>query len=434
MITEGVTGLRVDHPDGLVDPGEYQVRLAQLAPEAWITVEKILEPGEVLPDWPVAGTTGYDAMREVNGVFVDPAGEAEATERYRRLTGDQLTSAEQVERGKRMVVDTLLVAEVDRIAALAPEVEDAAAAVAEVAVAFAVYRSYLPDGVADLDKALVLAEQRRPELAAAFAGLSPRLHDASDELARRFQQLSGATMAKGTEDTAFYRYARFIALNEVGADAGEFGIGLDDFHALQHGTPGAAATVDDVAVHPRHQARRGRPGPAGGAGGGRPGVGTLRRRLPGAIRHPQPALRLLPRPDAGRHRSGRGPGPPARVRGEGDAGSQPGDRLDLGRRSVREHRPGRDRPRVRRRRAPGCLAAGARAGRAARLVECSRPEAGPAHDAGCTGRLPGHRALGGLAGRPRQPSAGRLQSAAGAARVVDDWLPRSTARGRRSSG
>ena len=234
MITEGVTGLRVDHPDGLVDPGEYQQRLARLAPEAWITVEKILEPGEVLPDWPVAGTTGYDAMREVNGVFVDPAGEAEATERYRRLTGDELTSAEHVEQGKRMIVDRLLVAEVERIAALAPDVTDATAAVAEVAVAFAVYRSYLPDGVADLDRALVLAEQRRPELAPAFAALSPRLHDASDELARRFQQLSGATMAKGTEDTAFYRYARFIALNEVGADAGEFGIGPDDFHALQH--------------------------------------------------------------------------------------------------------------------------------------------------------------------------------------------------------
>ncbi len=233
MISEGVAGLRVDHPDGLVDPGEYQERLADLAPDAWITVEKILEPGEQLPDWPVAGTTGYDAMREVNGVFVDVAGEAAATERYQRLTGDLLTSAEQVERGKRMIVEKLLVAEIERIAALAPDVDDAAAAVAEVAVAFAVYRSYLPDGVADLDKALVLAEQRRPELAPAFAALSPRLHDASDELARRFQQLSGATMAKGTEDTAFYRYARFIALNEVGADAGEFGIGLEDFHALQ---------------------------------------------------------------------------------------------------------------------------------------------------------------------------------------------------------
>ncbi len=233
MISEGVAGLRVDHPDGLVDPGEYQERLADLAPDAWITVEKILEPGEQLPDWPVAGTTGYDAMREVNGVFVDVAGEAAATERYQRLTGDLLTSAEQVERGKRMIVEKLLVAEIERIAALAPDVDDAGAAVAEVAVAFAVYRSYLPDGVADLDRALVLAEQRRPELAPALAALSPRLHDASDELARRFQQLSGATMAKGTEDTAFYRYARFIALNEVGADAGEFGIGLEDFHALQ---------------------------------------------------------------------------------------------------------------------------------------------------------------------------------------------------------
>lgn len=234
MITEGVSGLRVDHPDGLVDPGEYQQRLARLAPEAWITVEKILEPGEQLPAWPVAGTTGYDAMREVNGVFVDVAGEAGATERYQRLTGDTLTSAEHVEQGKRMIVDRLLVAEVRRIAALAPDVTDAEAAVAEIAIAFGVYRSYLPDGVADLDHALVLAEQRRPELAEAFAALSARLHDPADELARRFQQLSGATMAKGTEDTAFYRYARFIALNEVGADAGEFGIGLDDFHALQH--------------------------------------------------------------------------------------------------------------------------------------------------------------------------------------------------------
>lgn len=250
MISEGVSGLRVDHPDGLVDPGEYQQRLARIAPDAWITVEKILEPGEQLPDWPVAGTTGYDAMREVNGVFVDVAGEAAATERYRRLTGDPLSSAEHVEQGKRMIVDRLLVAEVRRIAALAPDVADAAAAVAEVAIAFGVYRSYLPDGVADLDRALVLAEQRRPELAAAFAALSGRLHDPADELARRFQQLSGATMAKGTEDTAFYRYARFVALNEVGADAGEFGIGVDDFHALQHARQqGQPQSMTSLSTH-----------------------------------------------------------------------------------------------------------------------------------------------------------------------------------------
>ena len=434
MIGEGVTGLRVDHPDGLVDPGEYQERLAQLAPEAWITVEKILEPGEVLPDWPVAGTTGYDAMREVNGVFVDVAGEAEATERYRRLTGDQLTSAEQVERGKRMIVDTLLVAEVDRIAALAPEVEDAAAAVAEVAVAFAVYRSYLPDGVADLDKALVLAEQRRPELASAFAALSPRLHDPSDELARRFQQLSGATMAKGTEDTAFYRYARFIALNEVGADAGEFGIGLDDFHALQHvRQERQPLSMTSLSTHDTKRGEDVRARLAVLAE-----VGPEWERFAGDFLErsgiPNRAVRLLPRPDPGRHRAGRGAGTPARVRGEGDAGSQPGDRLDLGRRRVREHRPGRDRPRVRRRRTAGCLAAAARAGRAARLVQRSRPEAGPAHHAGHPGRLPGHRAVGGLAGRPRQPTAGRLHPAARAARVVDDSSPGRRLRGGEALG
>lgn len=231
IIEEGVTGLRVDHPDGLVDPAGYLRRLAALAPEAWITVEKILESGERLPDWPVAGTTGYDAMREVCGVFIDPG--AEATERYQRLTGDRLTCADHVEQGKRMVVSDLLVAEVRRIAALLPDVPEAPAAVAEVAVAFAVYRSYLPAGVADLDAALALAERRRPELAEALRAIAPRLRDPADEAARRFQQLSGATMAKGTEDTAYYRYARFIALNEVGADPGEFGIAPADFHDLQ---------------------------------------------------------------------------------------------------------------------------------------------------------------------------------------------------------
>ena len=233
-VERGVTGLRIDHPDGLVDPGEYLRRLRALAPEQWITVEKILEPGEQLPaDWPVEGTTGYDAMREVNGLFVDRGHEHELTALYQRLTGDERSIAEHVEAGKRMVVTELLVAEIRRMAALVPEVDDAEAAIAEVAVAFAVYRSYLPDGVADLDHALALAARRRPELRDALDALSPRLHDADDELARRMQQLSGATMAKGTEDTAFYRYARFIALNEVGADPDELGIDLEAFHAAQ---------------------------------------------------------------------------------------------------------------------------------------------------------------------------------------------------------
>ncbi len=233
-VAAGVAGLRIDHPDGLVDPGDYFRRLRELAPEAWITAEKILEPGERLPaDWPVQGTTGYDAMREVNGVFIDPGHEAELTALYQRLTGDRLTIAEHIERGKRMVVTELLVAELRRMAALVPEVADAHAALAEIAVAFAVYRSYLPAGTEHLDRAMALATERNPELAAAIEALGPRLHDEHDELARRLQQLSGATLAKGIEDTAYYRYARFAALNEVGGDPAELGIAPAAFHTAQ---------------------------------------------------------------------------------------------------------------------------------------------------------------------------------------------------------
>lgn len=252
----GVAGLRVDHPDGLVDPGEYFVRLRELAPEAWITAEKILEPGELMPDgWPVAGTTGYDAMREVNGVFVDTESEAEFTELYQRLTGDTLSIAEHIEAGKRMVVTELLPAEIRRMAALVPEVSDAVPAIAEVAVAFAVYRSYLPAGAEQLDHALALAADRRPELAGALDALSPRLHDENDELARRLQQLSGATMAKGIEDTAYYRYARFVALNEVGGDPGEFGIGLSEFHELQQTRQ--ATQPESMTALSTHDTKRG---------------------------------------------------------------------------------------------------------------------------------------------------------------------------------
>jgi (1->4)-alpha-D-glucan 1-alpha-D-glucosylmutase len=230
----GVAGLRIDHPDGLRDPLGYLQQLQSFASEQWITVEKILEPGEELPrTWPVAGTTGYDAMREVNGVFIDRDQEAVFTGLYVRLTGDHRTIADHIEAGKRLAVTTLLPAEVRRMAALAPEIPNVGPALAEVAIAFEVYRSYLPDGVADLDHALAVATRRRPDLAAAIDQLSARLHDHCDDLALRMQQLSGAAMAKGVEDTAYYRYSRFVALNEVGGDPGQFGLSLQDFHALQ---------------------------------------------------------------------------------------------------------------------------------------------------------------------------------------------------------
>jgi (1->4)-alpha-D-glucan 1-alpha-D-glucosylmutase len=232
--TAGIDGLRIDHPDGLVDPGGYLEQLRTIAPDAWITVEKILETGEMLlAQWPVSGTTGYDAMREVNGVFIDPAQELAFTDLYQRLSDDRRTLAEHVEAAKRMVATTLLPAEITRMAALVPDVPEARAALAEVAVAFEVYRSYLPEGVEHLDRALTVAAKRRPELKLALDQLASRLHDHRDELARRMQQLTGATMAKGVEDTAYYRYARFVALNEVGGDPDQFGIPVEEFHRLQ---------------------------------------------------------------------------------------------------------------------------------------------------------------------------------------------------------
>ena len=230
-----IDGLRVDHPDGLADPVGYMRWLRELAgPDAWLLVEKILEHGEELPrDWPVDGTTGYDALTEVTGVLLDTSAEGALTELYRELTGDPLTSAEHVAKGKRNAVSTILQAEVSRLARLVPELTDAPAALVELLVAFPVYRSYLPAGADDLAAALTAGRAARPDLSTTFDALEPRLYDPADELCVRFQQLSGAVMAKGVEDTAFYRYTRFVALNEVGNDPGHFGVTLDDFHAAQ---------------------------------------------------------------------------------------------------------------------------------------------------------------------------------------------------------
>lgn len=230
----GVSGIRVDHPDGLTDPGGYLATLARSAPGAWITVEKITEPGEHLPaGWPVAGTTGYDALFEVNNLLIDPAAEGAMTRIYRSLTGDEREWSQHVEDGKRLVATTILQAEVHRVARAVSGVGYAVEAVTELAVAFDAYRSYLPIGSERLARAARVAAVRRPELAQAIEQLQPWLSDPSTEACMRFQQLTGAIMAKGVEDTAYYRYSRLVGLNEVGGDPGRFGLSLDDFHAAQ---------------------------------------------------------------------------------------------------------------------------------------------------------------------------------------------------------
>ena len=232
-----VDGIRVDHPDGLADPTGYLAALAgRTPPGTWLVAEKILAVGETLPStWACAGTTGYDALREVCGLFVDPAAEPALTELDRELTGVPTDWPALAHHCRRVVATGILRAEVRRLVSLAPEVDPdpdrVADAVVEILACFPVYRSYLPEGSGYLERAATEATQRRPDLAGPVAALVARLSDPRDDLAVRFQQTSGAVMAKGVEDTAFYRYTRFTALNEVGGDPSAFGVPPREFHA-----------------------------------------------------------------------------------------------------------------------------------------------------------------------------------------------------------
>ena len=220
-VTAGeVDGLRVDHPDGLADPGGYLRRLRAEAPNAWLVVEKILAVGEPLPaSWPVDGTTGYDALREICGVFVDSAGEPAADV-------DLHVVAEEC---RRLITQTSLVAEMRRISALGDVPPDA---VAEIMIAIPVYRSYLPEGQNSWAAAIEGARRARPDLAEAIGVIDHAVRaDPRGELATRIQQTSGMVVAKGVEDTAFYRWTRFVALNEVGGAPDRFGVPVAEFHA-----------------------------------------------------------------------------------------------------------------------------------------------------------------------------------------------------------
>ena len=250
-----VDGLRVDHPDGLTDPGGYLRRLrAALGPDRWLLVEKILGVGETMPaSWPVDGTTGYEALREICGVFVDPAGAGLLTQFAAEHTGQRL-AAHTVERAaRREVAGTLLAAEVRRIARLVPEVEPgkAADAVAELLCSFPVYRSYLPEGREALEVAVSVARTNRPDLAEPFELIYGRmLAEPEGELARRVQQTSGMVTAKGVEDTAFYRWNRLVALNEVGGDPARFGVSVAELHAAAAAREASMpATMTTLSTH-----------------------------------------------------------------------------------------------------------------------------------------------------------------------------------------
>jgi (1->4)-alpha-D-glucan 1-alpha-D-glucosylmutase len=221
-----VDGVRVDHPDGLANPREYLERLRDRGLEH-VWVEKILEPGEELRDWPVKGTTGYEFANDVLGLFVDSATEETFTELYRAVTGETRSFAETAHEAKLEQVRTDFRPEVERLRALLdePGLEDALAS-------FHVYRTYVEpehDRVEPADRAEVEKAQVGERLARVLL-LAERGHD---EFVTRLQQTTGAVMAKGVEDTAFYRYNRLLALNEVGGDPGRFGLPLAAFHEVQ---------------------------------------------------------------------------------------------------------------------------------------------------------------------------------------------------------
>jgi (1->4)-alpha-D-glucan 1-alpha-D-glucosylmutase len=216
-------GLRVDHPDGLADPRAYLERLRQEG-AAHVWVEKILEPGEELRPWPVEGTTGYEFLNDVVSIFVDAGSEDGFSTLYRDVSGEKRPFAEIASEAKLELARTDFRPEVERLRRLLDE-----PALEEALASFHVYRTYVEPNSNHVDQEDRDEVERAevPERLARVLLLEERGHD---EFVSRFQQTTGPVMAKGVEDTAFYRYNRLLALNEVGGDPGRFALPLRAFH------------------------------------------------------------------------------------------------------------------------------------------------------------------------------------------------------------
>jgi (1->4)-alpha-D-glucan 1-alpha-D-glucosylmutase len=266
MIETGLLdGLRIDHIDGLLDPKAYldSLRAAVQRP-FYLVVEKILATYEALrTNWPVEGTTGYDFTNQMLGALVNPAGEASFTETYETFTGLDAPFSQIVYESKIRIMDNEMASELNtlgrdaaRLARQNPMTADFTRqilrrALKQIVACFPVYRTYIDfdteSGETDrryLDWALAQARRLDPAIDASvfdFLGkaLSGKLTAEAKSgfsragvlrFAMKFQQYSGPVMAKGLEDTAFYRYNRFVALNEVGGDPQRFGLSAAAFH------------------------------------------------------------------------------------------------------------------------------------------------------------------------------------------------------------
>jgi (1->4)-alpha-D-glucan 1-alpha-D-glucosylmutase len=230
-----IDGVRIDHPDGLADPAGYLERLRDRGVER-VWVEKILDPGEKLRDWPVTGTVGYEFLNDVCALFVDPSGEAALTALWEQVSGDARSFEEVAHEAKLEQVRGPFAQDVERLLREFGDPGDlhrTAAPESEVGRALAslpVYRTYIDPAagrVDDADRAAIEAARMDPSVAAML--LLER--EAPPGFVTRFQQTTPAIMAKGVEDTAFYRYGRLLALNDVGGDPSRFGIEVSAFHS-----------------------------------------------------------------------------------------------------------------------------------------------------------------------------------------------------------
>ncbi len=287
-----VTGVRLDHTDGLYDPPRYfrdlQQRLRDVLREAgraprgpvYVVAEKILEPGEELPrSWEIAGTSGYDFLAVVNGLWIDRRAERAMTDLYVRLTGSGPDFASQVYDAKRMILETSLSAETIMLGQALRRIAESdrrsrdftltalTQAIVAVIAAFPVYRTYVaPDGTrepndeARVTHAVEVAMKRNRGIdASVFEYLRDVLllrvsSPEATHFAMRLQQLTGPVMAKGIEDTAMYRYHRLVALNDVGCDPARFGTGPEDLHA--HNTRALAAFPLTMITTSTHDTKR----------------------------------------------------------------------------------------------------------------------------------------------------------------------------------
>lgn len=266
-----VRGCRIDHVDGLYDPGRYLTRLRELtrpkqenvATPFFIVVEKILAREEPLPDWPVQGTTGYDFLNQVNGLFVACINEKSFTDLYTKVLDREVSYADLAYGCKQLIMRASMASELNVLGNQLNHISERdrrsrdftlnnlTHAIREIIACFPVYRTYVTEGpepVTERDSsyihtAVAQAKRRNPAISGQVFDFVRSIllkqrdartteEDSNNHIrfVMKFQQTTSPVTAKGMEDTAFYRYHRLVSLNEVGGDREHFGMPVEDFH------------------------------------------------------------------------------------------------------------------------------------------------------------------------------------------------------------